>query len=124
MQNMNPVIWFEIPVSNMDRSKTFYEAVFGYKLTVVEMEPRQMAMFPMEMNAPGIGGALVKEETFVPSYAGSLVYFSVAEIPGTLDKVIKNNGKLLIPKTAIGEYGFCAYFEDSEGNRIGVHTVN
>jgi predicted enzyme related to lactoylglutathione lyase len=124
MQNMNPVIWFEIPVSNMDRSKTFYEAVFGYKLTVVEMEPRQMAMFPMEMNAPGIGGALVKEETFVPSYAGSLVYFSVAEIPGTLDKVIKNNGKLLIPKTAIGEYGFCAYFEDSEGNRIGLHTVN
>lgn len=124
MQNMNPVIWFEIPVSNMDRSKTFYEAVFGYKLTVVEMEPRQMAMFPMEMNAPGIGGALVKEETFVPSYAGSLVYFSVAEIPGTLDKVIKNNGKLLIPKTAIGKYGFCAYFEDSEGNRIGLHTVN
>jgi len=80
-------------------------------------------MFPMEMGIPGVGGALVKEETFVPSYAGSLVYFSVIDIVGTLEKVVANKGKVLVPKTPIGEYGFCAYFEDSEGNRIGLHTM-
>lgn len=120
---INPVIWFEIPVVDMERGKAFYEAVFDRKLTVVDMGPRQMAMFPMEMGVPGIGGALVKEEHFVPSYAGATVYFSVADIAGILNKVVANKGKELIPKTSIGEYGFCAYFEDSEGNRIGLHTM-
>ncbi|SMC45233.1 VOC family protein [Sporomusa malonica] len=122
-ETMNPVIWFEIPVVDMERGKTFYEAVFNLKLTIVDMGPRQMAMFPMEMGVAGIGGALVKEEHFVPSYAGTIVYFSVADITGTLNKVVVNKGKELIPKTSIGEYGFCAYFEDSEGNRIGLHTM-
>jgi predicted enzyme related to lactoylglutathione lyase len=122
-EKLNPVIWFEIPVENMERGKAFYEAVFGQKLTLLEMGPRQMAMFSMEMGIPGIGGALVKEEHFVPAYAGTIVYFSVADITGTLNKVVANNGKELIPKTSIGEYGFCAYFEDSEGNRIGLHTM-
>jgi predicted enzyme related to lactoylglutathione lyase len=120
---INPVIWFEIPVVDIERGKAFYEAVFDRKLTVVDMGPRQMAMFPMEMGILGIGGALVKEEHFVPSYAGAIVYFSVADIAGTLNKVVTNKGKELIPKTSIGEYGFCAYFEDSEGNRIGLHTM-
>lgn len=120
---LNPVIWFEIPVVDMERGKAFYEAVFGRQLTVVSMGPRQMAMFPMEMGIPGIGGALVKEEHFVPSYTGTMVYFSVADIADTLNKVVANKGKALIPKTSIGEYGFCAYFEDSEGNRIGLHTM-
>lgn len=123
VDKINPVIWFEIPVVDMERGKAFYETVFGQKLAVVDMGPRQMAMFSMKMGVPGIGGALVKEETFVPSYAGSMVYFSVADITGTLDKVVANKGKMLIPKTPIGEYGFCAYFEDSEGNRIGLHTM-
>lgn len=123
VDKINPVVWFEIPVVDMERGKAFYEAVFGQKLAVVDMGLRQMAMFSMEMGVPGIGGALVKEETFVPSYAGSMIYFSVSDITGTLDKVVVNNGKILIPKTPIGEYGFCAYFEDSEGNRIGLHTM-
>ena len=122
-QKVNPVIWFEIPVANMERARAFYEAVFGQKLTVVDTGPRQMAMFPMETEALGASGALVKEEHFVPSYAGTMVYFSVDDIAGTLQKVTVHNGKELIPKTSIGGYGFCAYFEDSEGNRIGLHTM-
>ncbi len=122
-RKINTVIWFEIPVADMERGKAFYEAVFDQKLTVIDMGPRQMAMFPMEMEGPGISGALVKEEHFVPSYAGTMVYFSVTDITGTMDKVIANRGKELISKMSIGEYGFCAYFEDSEGNRIGLHTM-
>jgi uncharacterized protein len=122
-EKLNPVVWFEIPVVDMERSKAFYETVFDRKLTIVSMGPRQMAMFPMEMGVPGVGGALVKEEHFVPSYAGTIVYFSVSDITGMLNRIVANKGKELIPKTSIGEYGFCAYFEDSEGNRIGLHTM-
>ena len=122
-EKMNPVIWFEIPVEDMARGKAFYEAVFGQQLAVTDMGPRQMAMFSMKMGISGISGALVKEETFVPSYTGTMVYFSVTDITETLKKVVENKGKMLIPMTPIGEYGFCAYFEDSEGNRIGLHTM-
>lgn len=123
-EKVNPVIWFEIPVADMNRAKVFYEAVFDHKLTIVDMGMRQMAMFPMEMNAPGIGGALVKETHFVPSHAGTMVYFSVQDITQTLRKIAAHNGKELISKTSIGEYGFCGYFEDTEGNRIGLHTMS
>lgn len=91
-EKINPVIWFEIPVADMERGKAFYEAVFDQKLTVINIGRRQMAMFPMEMGEPGIGGALVKEEHFVPSYTGTMVYFSVTDITGTMDKVIANKG--------------------------------
>lgn len=121
-KTVNPVVWVEIPVANMERARLFYEAVFGWKLTVIDMGVRQMAMLSSEMDSHGSGGALVKERHFVPSYAGSLVYFSVNDIPRTLAGVVLHGGKELIPKTSIGEYGFCAYFEDSEGNRIGLHT--
>jgi len=120
---MNPVIWFEIPVVDMIRGKAFYEAVFSQKLVANDMGLRKMAMFSMEMGIPGIGGALVKDEGVVPSHLGTLVYFSVTDINLTLDKVIANKGKMLVPKTEIGEYGFFAHFEDSEGNRIGLHTM-
>ena len=121
-EKMNPVIWFEIPVIDMTRAKAFYEAVLGQELTIAGMPPRQMAMFSMEMGVPGIGGALVKEEGFEPSYTGTLVYFAVSDIEATLDKVKANKGKVLLPKTDIGEYGFYALFEDTEENRIGLHT--
>lgn len=122
-EKVNPVIWFEIPVADMARAKAFYERVLDRELAVENMGPRQIAMFPMELGQAGIGGALVREETFVPSYAGALVYFSVADIDGTLAKVSGERGKVLIPKTAIGQYGWVAYFEDSEGNRVGLHTM-
>lgn len=52
-----------------------------------------------------------------------LIYFAVSDIEATLDKVVKTNkGKVLLPKTDIGEYGFYALFEDTEENRIGLHT--
>ncbi|MBP2656766.1 MAG: Glyoxalase-like domain containing protein [Firmicutes bacterium] len=119
----NPVIWFEIPALDIERGKAFYEAVFNQKLTVTETSSRQMAMFSLQGNGPGISGALVKENTFVPSYLGTLVYFSVPNIPQTLKKVTENKGKLLIPETPIAPYGSVAYFEDSEGNRIGLHCM-
>lgn len=119
----NPVNWFEIPVNDMERACAFYRLVFGFELPAAEMGPRMMAFFPMTADNFGAGGALVKEKTFVPSHAGTLVYFSVDDIDGTLEKATAAGGKTLVPRTSIGEHGFVGYFEDSEGNRIGLHTM-
>ncbi len=45
------------------------------------------------------------------------------DIEAVQAKVAANGGRTLTPKTDIGEYGFYAYFEDSEGNRVGVHSA-
>ncbi len=120
---VNPVIWFEIPVTDMARGQAFYEAVFGFRLEIVDSGERQMAMFPMEMNAIGAGGALVKGKENVPSHTGTIIYFAVPDITATLAKVAAHNGKTLVPKTDIGQYGFFGLFEDSEGNCIGLHSM-
>lgn len=121
----NLVHWFEIPVSKLKRAQKFYEAVFDCKLEVIQVEESQMQMlqFPMNNDCYGIGGALVQAEDYYPSHNGSLVYFNVEDIDATLKKVVNNKGKTLLPKTAIGEYGFIAHFEDSEGNRVALHSM-
>lgn len=78
--------------------------------------------FVMSEGAPGISGALAKGESYVPSTNGTLVYFSTNNIDDTLAKVKSNGGKTLYPKTSIGELGMVAEFEDSEGNRIALHS--
>ena len=119
----NAVNWFEIPATDLERAKKFYEAVFNYELTEMEMGPNSMAMFPMEQGAPNAPGALIKAEGYEPSHAGSMVYFSVDDIEGTLSKISENGGSILNPKMGIGENGFVATFNDCEGNRVALHSI-
>jgi predicted enzyme related to lactoylglutathione lyase len=65
---------------------------------------------------------LIRSKTFAPSYAGTMVYFDVDDIDATLARVASIGGKILNPKTSIGEYGFVGHFEDSEGNRVALHS--
>jgi len=121
-QQGNPVGWFEIPVHDLDRARRFYEQVLGVTLSVHTVGPLAMAWFPWAEGAAGATGSLVKGESYAPAAAGTVVYFSVDEIEGALERVLRNGGRVLLPKTSIGEYGFIAHFEDCEGNRAALHT--
>ena len=120
---MNPVAWFEIPVIDLNRAKKFYEDVLGLQITLNKMETMEMGWFPMgEDKGYGATGSLVKQEGYLPSLGGVVIYFSVPDIEAALERVKKSGGKVLMPKTAIGEYGHIAQLEDSEGNRVALHT--
>lgn len=119
----NPVGWFEIPVNNMDRAKKFYETLLETKIDIQDFGNLLMGWFPFDHTAPGTTGTLVKAETYNPSYDGTMVYFSVDEIDDVLPRLEKAGGKLINAKTSIGEYGFVAHFEDSEGNRVALHQA-
>jgi predicted enzyme related to lactoylglutathione lyase len=119
----NPVVWFEIPVSNIARAKTFYESAFGGELTQTEMGPSKMAWFPMEMGAAGSAGTLIQADSYTPSHHGSLVYIGVSKIDAALARIGEAGGKTLMPRTSIGQHGFIAYFEDCEGNRVALHEA-
>lgn len=119
---MNLVNWFEIPVSDLQRAMAFYEKVLEADLSPHEMGPLKMAWFPMHQGAPGAAGSLVQGDTYIPSHEGSMVYFTVADLDAALARVEAAGGKVLNPKTSIGEYGFVAHLEDTEGNRVALHS--
>ncbi len=122
LQRGNPVNWFEIPVTDITRAKDFYEYVLECKLSFQERKRMKLAEFPMK-DGPGASGALVQAIGYTPLHSGTLVYFTVENIEETLARVEKKGGKLLIPKTDIGEYGYVAHFEDSEGNQVAIHSM-
>jgi uncharacterized protein len=121
-KKQNPVIWFEIPVKNMDRAQAFYEHVLGVKLEQHEVGELLMAWFPMRDKVVGACGALVKGKGYVPARSGTLVYFSTPDIKAALARAGKRGGRTAMPKTDIGEYGFIGLVLDCEGNRIGLHA--
>ena len=119
---MNPVNWFEIPTTDLERATSFYETALGISLSPMEMAPLKMAWFPMTQGAAGATGALVQGEGYAPSASGTLVFIHVDDIDATLARIAANGGKTLVPKTDIGEYGSFAHFEDTEGNRVALHS--
>ena len=124
----NPVGWFEIYVQNMPRAKAFYEAVFQGKLdALANPDPQgfaemEMWAFPMGMEGSGAAGALVKMAG-CPSGGSTLVYFSCDDCAVEAKRAVANGGKIFKNKMSIGEHGFIALVEDTEGNMIGLHSM-
>lgn len=120
----NPVIWFELPVRDMTRAMRFYESALGFPLAPpIQMGEATLSFFPMEMGKIGAGGALIQAKHVEPSTQGTTVYFSVEAIDPVLERITKAGGKTCVPRTSIGEYGFMAHFQDTEGNRVALHEV-
>ena len=117
----NPVVYFEIPVRDMERAIQFYKSVFHFEFEKTIIDENEMALFPFTDTHLGISGALAKGKIYRPTKEGVLLYFKTETIEETLQLATKNGGKILYPKTSNGELGFVAEFEDSEGNRIGLH---
>ncbi|MGE5424278.1 MAG: VOC family protein [Syntrophothermus sp.] len=121
----NVVGWFELPVSDMERAVKFYESVFGFKLRRQEMGELYMAMFPNVEDSFGTSGSLVKNEEYIPSADGILIYFTTpsGDLVKDLEVVKKSGGTILLEKTLISkEIGYMAMFLDTEGNRIALHS--
>lgn len=119
----NPVCYFEIPVTDLERAIAFYNAVFDCQFERTNIDGNEMALFPAFDKASGITGALAKGGSYVPGKQGSRIYFSVVSIKETLQKVKRAGGEVLYPETSVGAYGSVAEFEDSEGNCIALHSI-
>jgi uncharacterized protein len=126
MNFKNAISWFEIPVQDLPRAKTFYEAIFGMTMIPLDMASVKMSMFPME-DFSGVGGALCYNKDFYKPSAtdGPLIYLNGnPDVQRVLDKVPAAGGKVMVPKTQISpEHGFMAIIVDTEGNRVALHSV-
>lgn len=124
MKSTNPVVYFEIPVNDLERAEKFYSAVFNFSFDKEIIDSYEMALFPFEEKNSGITGALAKGEVYKPSKNGVIIYFKTENIDQTLEKAVQHGGSVLYPKRIDEKYGFAvAEFEDSEGNRIALHET-
>jgi uncharacterized protein len=119
----NSLNWFEIPVTDFERARKFYSTIYGFEMPSTIMGDNQMGFFPVEPHH--IGGAIVKGDDCVPSQTGTLVYLNDGtDLLSVLNKVKAAGGKVVLQKTLITpDLGYFAFFTDTEGNKVGLHSM-
>lgn len=124
--SVNSLNWFEIPVTDMPRAKHFYQVIFSQHMDETEMMGMRMAMFPGGNGDGKAHGALVQSEQHKPSMDGVTIYLNGnPDLSSVLEKIEPMGGKILMPKTRIADdIGYMAFFADTEGNKIALHSQN
>lgn len=114
--------WFEIPVSDFNRAKKFYEAIFKTEIFTTDFGPLKMGIFPHKE----VGCALCQGELYKPGNNGTLVYMDAGpDLQACQDRIEAAGGKVLMSKKQISpEHGYMCVFVDSEGNRMALHSMN
>ncbi|WP_234387025.1 VOC family protein [Aquimarina sp. Aq78] len=120
----NYISIFEIPATDISRAIEFYQAILDINIEKMEMPGMEMGIFPYEEQM--VTGVIMKGEGFQPSADGVTIYLNGGDnLQVILDKVEKNSGKIIVPKTPhADESGYFAMFLDSEGNKMGLHSPN
>lgn len=119
------VNWVEIPVSDLERAARFYSTIYDYQMPTQEMGPLTMGFLHFEMGK-GVGGAIVCGEGYAPGTEGCKVYLNGGnDLQVVLARVENAGGKVVMGKTHISdEIGYFGIFEDTEGNRLYIHSPN
>ncbi len=120
----NALNWFEIATHDLGRAQKFYEQVFGITMEPMDMPDIAMRMFPGDGMNGKVGGALVKSGMHKPSAEGALIYLNAnPDLSVALSRVEAAGGKVLMPKTHISDdIGYMAFFSDTEGNSVAMHS--
>ncbi len=122
----NSLNWFEIPATDIKRAKQFYQTIFGIQMDEQEMMNIKMAFFPYDPGSGKASGALCQSDFHKPGMDGVIIYLNAnPKLDTVLDKVDAAGGRIVMPKTQISpEIGHMAFFVDSEGNRMALHSQN
>ena len=123
--NTHAINWFEIPVSDFERAKKFYSAIYDYEMPEMMMGNTRMGFLLSDTEAKGIGGAIAHGPDYTPTTQGVKVYLTAGKDLNTvLNRVEAAGGKVILPKTNITpELGNFAIIADTEGNQISLHSM-
>jgi len=122
----NPVGWFDINVSDINRAAPFYETVLAVELTDLSDPTEEnivMKAFPCNMDEYGASGALTQMPDVPVGQNSTVVYFSCDDCALEASRVDAAGGQLIKPKFPIGDFGFIAMCLDTEGNVFGLHSM-
>lgn len=125
-QVKNAISWFEIPVLDYDRAKTFYQHIFDFEMPEMDMGPVKMGILPYDRDNHGVGGAICFGEGYQPAGAnGPKAYLNGGnDLNTVLNRVAAAGGSVVLPKTEIApDMGNFAFFLDTEGNVVGLYSM-
>ncbi|MCP4522675.1 MAG: VOC family protein [Candidatus Gracilibacteria bacterium] len=116
--------WFIIPVSIFERANNFYNILLNTELFLTkDAKNNQIGIFG-ETDSEIITGCISEDKNLKPSNEGTIIYLDTqGNIDEVINQVIPAGGKIKMPKTSIGEHGYIAHIEDTEGNIIGLHDI-
>jgi uncharacterized protein len=114
---MSSIVWFEIPADDVERAKSFYGALFGWK---IEKFPGPMEYWHIDTGGGDDtpDGGLLRRQN--PQQQGITSYISVASVDESAAKVEKLGGKICMPKTAVPEMGYFVICRDPENNTFAL----
>lgn len=115
---------FEIPATDIARAINFYQALLDIKIEKMNVEGMQIGILPYEGQI--LTGVIIQANGYKPSADGVTIYLNGGDnLQIILDKVEKNGGKVISPKTAHADgSGFFAIFIDSEGNKMALNSLH
>jgi hypothetical protein len=117
------VVHFEIPFDDADRARSFYREVFDWQIQPMpEMDYNMVSTGPTSdqgmPSEPGfIGGGMLQRQAPVTA---PVITLQVDDIDAAVVAIEKHGGSAVGEKLAVGEMGFAAYFNDCEGNLMGL----
>lgn len=103
-----PIVFFDIAGPNPASQKSFYEAVFG----ITTDATGQFQVPAVGATIPGLLRTEASKET--------MVYFGVADVKATLEKVVANGGKIHTPRYEVKGVVILGILIDPAGNRVGI----
>lgn len=120
---MDKVVHFEIPVDNLERAQKFYKSAFDWMLkpepqinyTIVRTTEVDEMNMPKEPGA--INGGMMQRKDPIKN---PVITISVENIDEALKKVQSLGGKIVMGKMEVPNVGISAYFQDTEGNILGL----
>ncbi len=122
MKNLISIV--EIPTIDFARATAFYQTILDVSIEEAEMDGVQMGVFPSDGETVNV--VLIRGNDYKPSSDGIIVYLNGGDdLQIILDKIEQNGGEVVLPKTEISpEMGFFALFIDTEGNKLGLHSIH
>lgn len=118
--------FFELPAEDPVRLAEFFHSVFGWNAVEVPWDgPRYLRLLPPESGeAPG-GGILQRGagERALVDRLTVMIRIEGEPLDAVLDRVGAAGGTVLLPPTAIGDFGLFARFLDPEGNSFGLWSA-
>lgn len=118
MTTSNTCVWFEIPVTDLERAKAFYSAVMGRDLTEQDGGPNPLVALT-GMDDAGVSGHLYPGKPAALG-AGPTIHLAA---PDGLDKAadrIRENGGTVVSEPIEIPAGTFFYATDPDGNSIGM----
>lgn len=108
---------FAINADDVDASRTFYEAVFGWTFTAYG-PPGFFQIQTGTPDDPGPMGALQERRQLLPDgpTLGAECSFSVDDVDATRQAVLDAGGEILMERFTIAQVGHLIAFKDLSGN--------